>query len=510
MTDRSRISLCAIVRDEASALPACLEAARGAAGELCVVDTGSTDDTVELARSFGARVRTVSWADSFADARNASLELATGDWILVLDADEVLHPGAAAELARVTADPAVEAAWLRFRHHVGDELREDAALRLFRRAPGLRYRGRVRESIEEAVAEAAEASGRRIVLCDARVDHAGFDPEVRRARRSDARDRRLFALALEHEPDDARTAYEHARFCQDDDPPAALAALEEACARIERLEPARRRRLAFCGDAYALRASELVRRGRVDEARACLETAHATCTATARLDHATGEQALAAGRWAVAREAFERCRARARSDGAIELPPPPAALVGELAEIGIARALFGEGRAREAADHLRAAHAEDPDSRDLVLWTARLLGDLAQHAAAFELCAHWLGEHPGDVGIWRTGGELLLEVGLISEARAWAERARTASEVPGTDAWCLLGQCHLASGDLRAAREAFERAPADPISAAGRGVLARLGRGALDLRRDADEPVDPATARLVRRLPGLRPRKHAG
>ncbi len=79
-----------IVRDEEEMLPRCLAAVADAVDEIIIVDTGSVDRTIEIARSFGAQVIEREWTGSFSDARNASFDAATGDWILYLDADEVL------------------------------------------------------------------------------------------------------------------------------------------------------------------------------------------------------------------------------------------------------------------------------------------------------------------------------------------------------------------------------------------------------------------------------------
>ena len=87
-----RVSLTMIVRDEEDNLPACLSSAAGLFDEIVVVDTGSTDRTVEIAKSFGARVFDFVWVGDFAAARNAALARATGDYAFWLDADDVIDP----------------------------------------------------------------------------------------------------------------------------------------------------------------------------------------------------------------------------------------------------------------------------------------------------------------------------------------------------------------------------------------------------------------------------------
>lgn len=83
------VSVCMIVKNERELLPQCLESTRWA-DEIIVVDTGSTDNTVEIAQSYGARVYHHPWENDFSLHRNQSIGYATGDWILILDADEVI------------------------------------------------------------------------------------------------------------------------------------------------------------------------------------------------------------------------------------------------------------------------------------------------------------------------------------------------------------------------------------------------------------------------------------
>jgi len=82
------VSFALIVRNEEAKLPACLESIAGIAGEIIVVDTGSTDRTKEAAAGFGAKVFEFPWIDDFAAARNECIRHASGEWIFWLDADE--------------------------------------------------------------------------------------------------------------------------------------------------------------------------------------------------------------------------------------------------------------------------------------------------------------------------------------------------------------------------------------------------------------------------------------
>src|SRR3989338_2192906 len=86
------LSLCMIVRDEEQFLEDCLRSVQGLADEIIIVDTGSKDKTKEIAARYTPAIFDLPWQDDFALARNESLKRATGDWILVLDADEVLSP----------------------------------------------------------------------------------------------------------------------------------------------------------------------------------------------------------------------------------------------------------------------------------------------------------------------------------------------------------------------------------------------------------------------------------
>src|SRR5262245_13170753 len=125
-----------IVRDEAEMLPRFLAAARPVWDELCVVDTGSTDDTVARLAAAGARVGHRPWDGDFAAARNAALALVTGDFILQLDADEMISPELGREIRTVVRDDRLGAATVVMRNELPDGNRTSAhLLRLYRAYP---------------------------------------------------------------------------------------------------------------------------------------------------------------------------------------------------------------------------------------------------------------------------------------------------------------------------------------------------------------------------------------
>jgi glycosyltransferase involved in cell wall biosynthesis len=90
MNSLPTITLCMIVKDEAQSLERCLKSVKGVVQETIIVDTGSTDQSKEICAKYGAKLYSYEWKNSFADARNYGVSLATSDWIMWLDADEEL------------------------------------------------------------------------------------------------------------------------------------------------------------------------------------------------------------------------------------------------------------------------------------------------------------------------------------------------------------------------------------------------------------------------------------
>jgi tetratricopeptide (TPR) repeat protein len=174
------ISLCMIVKDEEAMIARCLQAARPAVGEIVVVDTGSTDRTVEIAEGLGARVLHHEWDGDFSAARNVSFAAATGDWVMYLDADEVLVADDVERLRALAGRTWREAFFLTEINHTGDL--EDGtaithdAMRLFRNRPEYRFEGRIHEQIAQCLPSYLPERQERTTV---RVEHFGYLGAVR-------------------------------------------------------------------------------------------------------------------------------------------------------------------------------------------------------------------------------------------------------------------------------------------------------------------------------------------
>ena len=139
MTDRPRITATVITLNEEKRLAACLESLAWA-DAVIVVDSGSTDRTTSIAKEHGAQVHFHAW-EGFSPQKNFAISLATGDWVLHLDADERVTPELREEIQKVVAaaDPAIDGFYLpRLNHWLGHPIRHsgwypDHTLRLFRR-----------------------------------------------------------------------------------------------------------------------------------------------------------------------------------------------------------------------------------------------------------------------------------------------------------------------------------------------------------------------------------------
>ena len=199
-----KISLCMIVKDEEEMLPGCLEPVKDAVNEIVIVDTGSSDRTIEIAESFGARVISFPWNGSFSDARNVSLDAATGDWVIYLDADEHMQPEDAPLLRALAGRTWREGFYLVETNYTGGDEAGSAvthmAMRMFRNRPAYRFEGRIHE---QKTAAMPTYMSERFEMTNIRLCHYGYLKSVIDAREKSARNLEL----LEQEEREAHSPF---------------------------------------------------------------------------------------------------------------------------------------------------------------------------------------------------------------------------------------------------------------------------------------------------------------
>lgn len=206
------ISLCMIVKNEEKNIRRCLSSVTGAVDEIIVVDTGSTDSTCSLAEKLGAKVHHHPWNDNFAEARNASVELATGEWILFLDADEELPEGGGVELRKLVNTDGVEGYFIKIINYLGNEgwiePCPDLVFRLFRNRRDYRFRGAIHEQIADVILEKNAQAGYRIAG-NLEIIHYGYLDDQIDDKDKKARNIGIIKRELESDPGNRLLRYHY-------------------------------------------------------------------------------------------------------------------------------------------------------------------------------------------------------------------------------------------------------------------------------------------------------------
>ena len=455
-----RLSLCMIVRDEEEMLPRSLAAVRDAVDEIVVVDTGSRDATLEVARSFGAKVIEREWTGSFAAARNASIEAASGDWLLFLDADEVLDPADAPLLRELTGRTWREAFYLVETNHTG-ELGDGTAvthnaLRVFRNRPEYRFEGRIHEQIAHNLPSGLPE---RLEPTPIRVDHYGYLGAVRDSKEKSRRNIELLRSQL---AEGGANPFFHFNLGSE------LAAAGDASGACEHFEqawallagdPARRDRpftpaltvrsakgLRFCGrldeaearavegldlfgdftDLVFERALVAAAKGDTERAVALLEECLERGDAPSRYSPTVGSGSFLA---LVRLADLERERDPERAEGVLRrcLREHPSYL-GSVLPLAAAKIARGVPAGQVVAD-IEGAVAEPTPSVRFMLATA--LYEAGEAEAAEPLYAAVVEAQPGN------GGARLALAETLLSTRRYAEAAATAAAVADDDAFAV-------------------------------------------------------------------------
>lgn len=199
------LSLCLITKDEGKNIARCINSVKDIVDEIVVVDTGSKDKTVEIAKSFGDKVKVIKskWEDDFSKARNIAIENAKSDWILFLDADEEVKKEDVDKIRPLLNDDTVEAYVFKFVNYTGTNISNGMTeihynFRLFRNNGKLKYIYPIHENLKNVVENKVPV----FKNADITILHYGYLLEVREEKNKTQRYINMISKYLELHPDD--------------------------------------------------------------------------------------------------------------------------------------------------------------------------------------------------------------------------------------------------------------------------------------------------------------------
>jgi glycosyltransferase involved in cell wall biosynthesis len=458
----TKVSIAMIVRDEADMAPGFIQSVHGLWDELVVVDTGSTDGTPEIFASAGAHIVHHVWADDFADARNVSLANTTGDWVLVLDADERVSPEFIKAFLEKCDDASIGALTLKLSNPLPyGHRRESWVLRAFRRDDQIRYRHAIHEDCSSDVAVMLGRTARTIDRVDAPIDHLGYVRTRAAAKEKKQRDLGLLEKCLRADPNDFYShlkVLELARFWRDS------VLWNEAARRtiglLDEAGPEVLRGMPWGGELIALIAEGLFRAdGQVG--LVFLDRWKPFLVPGAPFFHRRGQHHEAQGAIEKAAADYARCLELGELLGDQQLS-------GVRPRLGLARLALMKGQATEALEHVDEALEVQPRDPEALVAAAAL----RLQFEGVEGLAQWVAAHEFRHGVspelsWAVG-DAALTLGKVSASIAPLRQA--AGVPPSGPAALRLAQALLADGQFAAA-ETLTRTllPTDPE--AGLGVL---------------------------------------
>jgi tetratricopeptide (TPR) repeat protein len=172
------LSICLLTRNAEHTVQRPIDSVAGLGAEIIVVDTGSTDDTVQAARARGAKAHVIDWHDDFGAVQNNALAQASGDWILWLNPDEELLPQGREQLAALMARPEA----LAYVVQVQEVMKPDQTAgateivfpRLFRKHPDVQFIGRIHPHFDPPLEELARRHNKKIYLSSLVVRHHAY------------------------------------------------------------------------------------------------------------------------------------------------------------------------------------------------------------------------------------------------------------------------------------------------------------------------------------------------
>jgi tetratricopeptide (TPR) repeat protein len=358
----ARLALSMIVKNAASDLAECLASARGVVDEIVVADTGSTDASLEIARSAGARTLTIGWEDHFAKARNLSLAEVTADWVLMMDADERLDPAAGKTIPWLISQKEVAGYQVTIRNYVLNPLQkiwdrtsrpnnsgyspakkypayiDHENVRLFRHSPEIYFTGRVHETVGWRIRD----TGGKLGVADFCIHHFGMVRDEAALAKKIVFYRDLGRKKLEDMPENAQAHLEIGIVELENlgNPSGALECFERACQLNPRF-----------GVAWYFAGKAQFHLGQFANAAYSMERAEAAGHAQAAVAELAGDANYNTGDYDAAAACYRRALKRAPGNASLE------------SKLGLAETRAGAANA--GLKKLRRAIRNQPDNPDL-------------------------------------------------------------------------------------------------------------------------------------------------
>jgi glycosyltransferase involved in cell wall biosynthesis len=438
---KNSLTLCMIARDEEETIGRTLKSALAVVDEVVVVDTGSTDNTRLIVEGYGARVIDFPWCEDFSAARNAGLAAAYGDWILILDADEVLESIRPIEMGRLLADESAIAYYARIRNEIdGRATTVYDKVRIFRNHPEIRYRFPIHEQITPAIASVAMRTGGRFLASPVQVIHHGSVERAEKGKK--ARNQRLLHRAIDQYPDEPYFHYQIA--CEGsvhlEEQLLPVKGFDEILHELERgsqlvaeMPRDRREHLGYGADLFGRYASALLTAGRHEEALAACGQGESFFGDASLLRFTSGRALLELSRDSGDDSQAQELRSKARdrmesmmSPGESLEPAPisdayfevyPLRYLGEIA--------LADGDLAGARTFFQRALEVDPDYTGPLCGLARVAEAEGRHKEALQIYLKALTLNEDEFDAWIGGAQLLIGIGFTDNARSWLEKLAT-------------------------------------------------------------------------------------